>query len=218
MTILIPSEGEEGNVEVKIQPLSVETKEASFRLYRKDNRDEVLAAHRVPAYRLGINETGSLGGSNSAEANKIYKTSVLEPLQTDDEYDMNLLIREEFGFTDCEFHLKEIDISDFAGDVNIAEKMFNMASMKPREIIQYFGERFGLKDDPDNPFLDEYYLNGQPLELVWNPPSDVDPPGSASVLDSLEDSVIEGMEGSNASSENTVAAVKTAFKRLKAKL
>lgn len=218
VTILVPSEGEEGNVEVKIQPLSIETKEASFRLYRKDNRDEVLATHRVPAYRLGINETGSLGGSNSSDANKIYKTSVLEPLQVDDEYDMNWLIREEFGFTDCEFQLKEIDISDFEGDVNIAEKMFNMASIKPRQIIQYFGERFGLKDDPENPYLDEYYLNGQPLDLVWNPTNIEDPPGTSSVLDGLEGSIIESMEGSNASSENTVAAVKTAFKRLKAKL
>jgi len=218
VTILIPSEGEEGNVEVKIQPLSIETKEASFRLYRKDNRDEVLATHRVPAYRLGINETGSLGGSNSADADKIYKTSVLEPLQSDDEYDMNWLIREEFGFTDCKFQLKEIDIVDFAGEVNIAEKMFNMASMTPRQLIQYFGERFGLKDDPDNIYLDEYYLNGQPLDLVWNPSTSADPPGTSTVLDGLEESIIDGMEGSNASSESTVAAVKAAFKRLKTKL
>jgi PBSX family phage portal protein len=218
VTILVPSEGEEGNVEVKIQPLSVETKEASFRLYRKDNRDEVLAAHRVPAYRIGINETGSLGGSNSAESTKIYKTSVLEPLQSDDEYDMNWLIREEFGYIDCEFKLKEIDITDFAGDVAIAEKMFNMASMKPRQIIQYFGERFGLKDDPDNPYLDEYYLNGQPLDIIWNPANGVDPPGTSTVIDSLENSVIDGMEESDVSSEDTVSAVKAAFKRLKSKL
>jgi PBSX family phage portal protein len=218
VTILIPSEGEDGNVEAKIQPLSVETKEASFRLYRKDNRDEVLAAHRVPAYRLGINETGRLGGSNSAESSKIYKTSVLEPLQSDDEYDMNWLIREEFGFTDWEFQLEDIDINDFAGDVIIAEKMFNMASMTPRDNIRYFGERFGVKDDPNNPFLDEYYLNGQPLEKVWNPTPDVDPPGTNTVLSDLEDSIIEDMEVSSANPENTVSAVKAAFKRLKAGL
>ena len=131
---------------------------------------------------------------------------------------MNWLIREEFGFTDWEFQLEDIDINDFAGDVIIAEKMFNMASMTPRDNIRYFGERFGVKDDPNNPFLDEYYLNGQPLEKVWNPTPDVEPPGTNTVLSDLEDSIIEDMEVSSANPENTVSAVKAAFKRLKAGL
>ena len=68
VTILVPSEGEEGNVEIELKPLSVDSKEASFRLFRKDNRDEIIHAHRVPPYKVGINETGSLGGSNIQEA------------------------------------------------------------------------------------------------------------------------------------------------------
>lgn len=214
VTLLIPSEGEEGNVKVEIKPLSVETKEASFRLYRKDNRDEIIAAHRVPPYRIGINETGSLSGNTSVESTKIYKTSVIEPLQSDDEYDINLLIREEFGFQDCQFALQEIDVRDFAIDVGVAEKLFNMASMTPRQLIQQFGERFGLKDDPDNYFLDEYYLNGQPLELAWL--GERAAPGSSTVLDELENDIRGDINESGLGDENIT--VKTAFKNLRRRL
>jgi PBSX family phage portal protein len=216
VTVLIPSEGQEGNVEVKIVPLSVETKEASFRLFRKDNRDEVLAAHRVPGYRIGINETGALGGSNTGEATKIYKTSVIEPLQSDDEYDINLILRNEFGVDDWQFAVSEIDIRDMAGDILIAEKMFNMASMKPRQMIRYFGERFGLKDDPDNPYLDEYYLNGQPLDAVFANVG-VDPPGTGNVLGQLESDLTGGgeVDEQDPMDGNESRAVKNAFNRLR---
>jgi len=107
--ITVPSEGEEGNVEINLQPLSVETKEASFRLYRQDNRDEILHAHKVPPYRLGVNETGNLGGTNAGEASNTYLTSTVLPLKTDDEADINLLLREEFGVKDWKFQITNID-------------------------------------------------------------------------------------------------------------
>lgn len=223
VTILIPSEGEEGDVKIELKPLSVETKEASFRLFRKDNRDEVLAAHRVPGYRIGINETGALGGSNTGEATKIYKTSVIEPLQSDDEYDINLLLRNEFQVTDWKFAVSEIDIRDMAGDINIAEKLFNMASMTPRQMIQYFGERFGLKDDPGNPYLDEYYLNGQPLDNVFSN-AGAEPPGTGNVLDKLEEDLLSGGEGDEGGDEDLELdgdesrAIKNAFNRVRSRV
>ena len=180
VSIIVPSEGEEGNVKIELKPLSVETKEASFRLFRKDNRDEVLAAHRVPAYRIGLNETGSLGSTNTAEATRIYKNSVIEPLQSDDEHDINLLIRNELGVSDWQFKISEMDIRDMNQDIKIAGQLFDRASMTPREMIQYFGERFGLHDDPGNPYLDEYYLHGRPLDMVYN--ESADPPGTGSIL------------------------------------
>lgn len=189
VTILVPSEGEEGNVQIELKPLSIETKEASFRLFRKDNRDEILTAHRVPGYRIGINETGALGGSNTDEATKIYKASVIEPLRADDAYDINLLIKEEFQVTDWQFAVTEIDQRDYLNDLNAAEKLFNMAAMTPKQIIEYFGERFGL-ETPSNPYLDEYYLQGKPLDSVWET-GGVDPPGVDTVLDNLENDIME---------------------------
>ena len=61
--------------------MSTDVKEASFRLFRKDNRDEVMIAHGVPGYRIGIIETGSLGGSTARESTEIYKRSVIDPRQ-----------------------------------------------------------------------------------------------------------------------------------------
>ena len=167
MAITIPSEGEEGNVDIKLQPLSVDTKEASFRLYRKDNRDEVLHSHRVPPYKLGINENGSLGGSNIKEATVNYKNDVVAPIRDDDEEAINRILREDFEITDWKFTIVEHDNRDYAGDIAIIKELFNMASITPRQIIENIGDKFGLTAPEDNPFLDEYYLNGQPLDNVW---------------------------------------------------
>jgi PBSX family phage portal protein len=60
-------------VEFQFEKLAVDVGEASFRLYRLDNRDEVLAAHGVPPYRMGIAETGSLGGSTAVESTESIK-------------------------------------------------------------------------------------------------------------------------------------------------
>lgn len=167
MAITIPSEGEEGNVDIKLQPLSVDTKEAGFRLYRKDNRDEILHTHRVPPYKLGINENGSLGGSNIREATVNYKNDVVAPIRDDDEFMINKILKDDFGIIDWEFKIIEHDNRDYAGDIAIIKELFNMASITPRQIIENIGDKFGLTA-PDNPYLDEYYLNGQPLDNVWN--------------------------------------------------
>lgn len=218
ITILIPSEGEEGNVEIKLQPLSIETKEASFRMYRKDNRDEVLTAHRVPGYRIGINETGALGGSNTDEATKIYKMSVVEPLQSDNEEDINWLLRDEFDITDWQFSISEIDTRDMLEDIKIAGKLFRMAAMTPRQLIEYFGERFGLKADSKNPYLDEYYINGVPLDSLYINMG-VDPPGTGSVLRRLEND-LSGVDGEDSDKSDGVEgrAVKDAFNRLRSRV
>lgn len=225
MTILMPSEGEEGNVEIKLQPLSVETKEASFRLYRRDNRDEVLTAHRVPAYRIGINETGNLGGSNSKDANRIYKDSVIEPLQLDDENDINMLLRDELGIKTCKFQIIEIDIHDYTNDWKVAREMIDKAVMRPLDAQIYFGERFGIKPDTKNPYLQEYYMNGKPLDQLWEN-SEYDPPGTSQVLGELEQDLLTELDNDGGGGEDAAAknlsgeseAIKNAFKQLTKRL
>ncbi|MBQ6629161.1 MAG: phage portal protein [Methanobrevibacter sp.] len=190
MAITIPSQTEEGNVDIKLQPLSVDTKEASFRLYRKDNRDEILHAHRVPPYKLGINENGSLGGSNIKEATVNYKNDVVAPIRDDDEFIINQIIKKEYDIKDWEFKIIEHDNRDYAGDVAIIKELFAMASITPRQIIENIGDKFGLTAPEDNPYLDEYYLNGQPLDNLWN--SDVEVGAeSDDLLTSLENDLFQ---------------------------
>jgi hypothetical protein len=60
--------------------------------------------------------------------------------------------------------------------------------MTIKELIDNFGGKFGLTiEDPDDYYLNARYINGQPLENIWNntesnPMLEVD-----SILGSLED-------------------------------
>lgn len=167
VTILVPSEGEEGNVEVKLEPLSVDTKEASFRLFRKDNRDEIIHAHKVDPSRLGIYDAGKLSGTNSQQTDNAYKISTIAPLKRDNEEDINNLLVQEFGLKGWEFKIQDLDPKDFKNDMEVIEKLFNMAAITPNQIISLVGGKYGLAN-VENCYLDEYYLNGTPLEQIWN--------------------------------------------------
>jgi PBSX family phage portal protein len=162
MVLAVPSESG-GQVEVKIVPLAVEIKDASFRMYRKDNRDEVIAAHRVPPYCVGIAETGSLGGSTAEESMNRYIESVLNPRQEMIEQHFDNMILPTLRITDWRFQLKEIDNRREEHDITVAEMMFRNGSMKPNELIRFFGKRFGMEPDEGNPALEAYYVNGQML-------------------------------------------------------
>lgn len=191
VTILVPSEGEEGNVEIELKPLSVETKEASFRLFRQDNRDEVIHAHRVPPYKVGINETGSLGGTNIQEATTNYKNDVVLPIRFNNEYLINKLVKNEFNINNWKFKIIEHDSRDYSKDIAIIKELFLMAAITPRQIIENIGDRFGLTAS-DNPFLDEYYLNNVPLDSIWNGGNI--PLEAETVLDSLEKDLMNDAE------------------------
>ena len=188
VVITIPSMGEEGNVDVKIQPLSVETKEASFRLSRQDNRNEIIHAHRVDPSRLGISETGKLNGSNSQNISSVYKVSTVQPVKADCENLMNTLLKKEFGVYDWVFSIVDADIKEYSQDIPVLKELFNMACITPRQIIKVVGEKYGLNANVDNPYLDEYYLNGTPLDTVWSNSGMV---GDTSILDSLEEDLMK---------------------------
>lgn len=153
-----------GEVKIEFKPLAVEVRDASFRLYRRDNRDEVISAHGVPPYRLGIAEEGSLGGSTAAESTSIYKSSIINPRQEILEAMINQhLIWAETGFhtNDFEFKFREVDTSDEKHDIEIITRLFSMGALRIRDVIRIFGQRFGLEDDPNDPLLDARYVNGQ---------------------------------------------------------
>lgn len=155
-----------GEVNIEFKPLAVEVRDASFRLYRRDNRDEVISAHGVPPYRLGIAEEGSLGGSIAKESTVIYKSSIVNPRQEVLEALINQhLIRADTGFntTAYSFKFREIDTSDEEHDIGMAQKLFNMGALRIRDVIRIFGQRFSLEDEPDNTLLDNRYINGQPV-------------------------------------------------------
>lgn len=184
MVIQIPSEGEDSKVELNIQPLSVDAKEASFRLYRKDNRDEVIAAHGVDPTRLGITETGKLNGNNSKESDSAYKTSVINPLVRSNLDDINYyILKIGLHVYDWQFTLRNNDDKILTGDIDNVLKLVNAGIMTINEAREFIGEKFGLEKE-ENSLLDEHYYNGKILSNETNP-------GAGTVLDNLNDDLNE---------------------------
>jgi len=156
----------EGKVKIEFVPLSTDVKEASFRLFRKDNRDEVMIAHGVPGYRIGIIETGSLGGSTARESTEIYKRSVIDPRQIVLEQLINQeIIWHENGFDtkDWKGNFSEIDTTDEVHEREMISFLFDQGAMTIRNVIKHYADKFGLEDDPDDPLLDMRFVKGMPL-------------------------------------------------------
>lgn len=60
-------------VHVTLEPLGVEMRDASFRLFKLDNATEILVAHKMPPYRVGWVVMDSLGEAAAAGMTQIYK-------------------------------------------------------------------------------------------------------------------------------------------------
>ncbi len=172
--MLIPSS--EGNVHVQFHKLNAGgSNEASFRLYRADNREEVMSAHGVPPYRIGLAINGTLGGSTSVESGNIYNTSIIQPIKKKNEDIVNEVLVNEynqrFGKEETQlswvFKIEEIDKRDYFRDLQSANMLFNMAAMTPRQVCESLGKPIGAIADPDNPYLDEYFIHGTPLSLMF---------------------------------------------------
>lgn len=165
------------NVDVQIKPLAVDTKEASFRLFRKDNRDEVLAAHGVPPYRMGITETGSLGGSTAVEATEIYKASILKPRQDILAQAINKWVLGGLGASNYWWELKTIDTRDEKHDLEMIKGLFAMGAISPNGVARFFADRFGLYEG-EHAGLDARYVANRDVTVE---------PDTGMVLSSLKE-------------------------------
>ena len=189
MVLQIPSEGEDGNVKVDIQPLSTDTKEASFRLFRKDNRDEVIASHHMDPNRVGVTDAGKLGASNSELTNTAYRTTTIAPLVRDNEADINYILQFGLGVTDWVFKIVTTDDDKKHVDIDKTIELVRTGLMTPNEAREVIGDDFGLARIEDNPFLDEFYYNGEPLSEKFTDSTDLF--GVDTILESLENDLME---------------------------
>lgn len=186
--ITIPSEGEEGNVDLKITPLSVQAEEGHFRMYRKDTRDEVIHSHHVDPSRLGVYDAGSLNGGNSDNTMASYKYGTIAPIKAECEALINLIAK-ELEVNTWRFCIEDVAPIDYAKDLALADFLFARGAMTIKDLIDNFGSKFGLDivGEEEDYYLNARYLNNVPLEQVWNntennPLLEVD-----SILGSLED-------------------------------
>lgn len=147
-------------IEIKFQALSTETKEASFRMFRQDNRDEILTAHGVPPYRAGVAVVGNLGGTTAQESTEIYKQSVIRPRQEMLENVINrYILQQGLGITDWKFKFNVIDSRDKDKEVDRLQKLFDMGVYSPNQILEKLGE-----EPIDDPNMDRHFINGHPID------------------------------------------------------
>jgi len=149
-------------VKADLHVLTPEMKDASFRLYKQDNAIEICIAHQMPPYRIGWPIVGSLGGNTAMEMTKVYKQSVVAPMQDILEYRLNRQLFKQFG--DSEFgenklewrwKLNEIDLTDRMADLDYAAKGFESSVFNRDEAREVIGK---------NPIGDaaskKYYIKG----------------------------------------------------------
>ena len=77
-----------------------------------------------------------------------------------------------------------------------AEFLFARGAMTIKDLIDNFGNKFGLdiEGEEEDYYLNARYINGVPLEHIWNNVEDNPYLEVDSILASLEDSVRNGKE------------------------
>lgn len=166
-TLVLTAKKPEGDysgepVEFNFQALSTDVKEASFRMFRQDNRDEILSSHGVPPYRAGITVEGQMGGSSAKESTEIYKQSIIKPKQEMLESRINrFILQEGLGITDWRFRFEEIDTRDEDKEIERLQLLFNMGYYSPNMLREERGE-----ERVENENMDRHFINGQPIDTT----------------------------------------------------
>lgn len=166
-TLVLTAKHDEGAynqepIKFEFTPLSTDIKEASFRMFRQDNRDEILSAHGVPPYRAGITVEGQLGGSSASESTEIYKQSIVKQKQEVLESRINrFILQDGLGITDWKFKFREIDTRDEDREIERIKKLFDMGALSPNGVLERIGE-----ERIDDPNLDRRFVYGRPIETT----------------------------------------------------
>lgn len=162
--------------EIKLIPLAVEMKDGGFRYYRKDNRDEVIAAHGVPPHRIqvyDIGDSGTISPGSLFNIDKNYKYSIIEPLQLTIAGMFNKIIKLDFKIKDRQLRFNPLDIGEEENQANIKktiasahEKYYNMGAMNIDEIRSELKlQRFNDMSEVDEE-IKEWAKTPKPVYLI----------------------------------------------------
>jgi len=124
--------------------LSVDVKEASFRLYEQSRRENILIAYSMPPERVGVKVTGPLGGESTKETMEVYIQGVVEPVQLDFEEIINSkLLNSEI------YRLKfnDIDLKNYAAMVDRMTKAVGFGLLTPNEGRNELGKKPYIEGD-----------------------------------------------------------------------
>jgi PBSX family phage portal protein len=148
-TLYIPLPGDSDNnkVEFKMEPVENGVQEASFKEYRRQNRDDILIAHQVPLSKIGGGDTTSI--ANALSQDRTFKEQVSRPAQNNLAKMINKIVKEETDI--LEFKFNELTLTDEIAQSQILERYVKNQIMVPNEAREALG--LPQRPDGDDPFV-----------------------------------------------------------------
>jgi hypothetical protein len=117
-----------------------------------------------------------------------YKYGTVAPIKSEMEALVNQ-VADELEITSWKFSIEEVAPIDYSKDLVLAEFLFARGAMTIRDLVDNFGNKFGLTIEDNEPYLDTRFINNQPLDNLMtgvedNPLLEVD-----TILSQLETDV-----------------------------
>ena len=144
--IPLPGDNDMNKVEFKMEPIENGVQEASFKEYRKQNRDDILIAHQVPLSKIGGSDASNIASALAQD--RTFKEQVARPAQKNLEKMLNKIVKEKTDILD--FRFKELTLTDEIAQSQILERYVKTQVMTPNEARQELG--LPQREDGDTPF------------------------------------------------------------------
>lgn len=133
--IPLPGDSENNKVEFKMDPVENGVQEASFKEYRKQNRDDILVAHQVPLSKIGGSDSAAIAAALAQD--RTFKEQVARPAQRNLEKMIAKIIKEKTDI--LEFKFNELTLTDEIAQSQIIERLVKTQVMLPNEGRQILG-------------------------------------------------------------------------------
>jgi capsid portal protein len=112
-----------------MKPIEAGIQEASFKEYRRANRDDILIAHQVPISKLGGSDSAAIAAALSQD--RTFKEQVARPMQEYLEKIINKIVREKTDILELQFN--ELTLTDEIAQSQILERYVRNKIMVPNE-------------------------------------------------------------------------------------
>jgi PBSX family phage portal protein len=144
--IPLPGDTDQNKVEFEMRPIENGVQEASFKEYRKHNRDDILIAHQVPLSKIGGGDSASIAAAIAQD--RTFKEQVSRPAQRNLEKVINKIIKEKTDIV--EFKFNELTLTDEIAQSQIIERYIKTQVIVPNEAREMLG--LPQRQDGDSPF------------------------------------------------------------------
>jgi PBSX family phage portal protein len=145
--IPLPGDTDTTKVEFKMEPIENGIQEASFKEYRKQNRDDILIAHQVPISKLGGSDSSSIASALAQD--RTFKEQVARPAQQYLAKSINKIIKEKTDILELKFN--ELTLTDEITQSQILERYVKTQVITPNEAREQLD--LPQRPDGDQPFV-----------------------------------------------------------------